>query len=347
MKIPLAYKSGGVVGCDIGGQTVKVVQLGGKLKSPKALGYGLAQFDPKWVAKGVIVDPQKLAGVIKTLLTQPRQGQFKARAVGIAVPMSVVYVRPLQLPALKKEDIAQAVQLEVEQYIPVPSKDLYVDYEIVNTLPDKTLELQIAAVPRVVVDSHMKLFELLGLLPESVEVSIAAIMRSLTQNNTTPTLLADFGSAATDIVVGDRTIKLSSTLAVGGNTITQALVKSMNVTVQQADEIKQKFGIGPSGLRKEILAAIEPHVQDIVKEINKAIKYYNQRGGGQQIQRIVMSGGSSYMPGLKDYLTKLFQVPVVINNPWQNVNFGNLAAPGETEQATYTTAVGLALVGMK
>lgn len=337
-----------MVGCDIGGQTVKVVQLGGKRKGPKALGYGMAPFDPKWIAKGVVVDPQKLAGVIKSLLASPGQGQFKARAVSIAVPMSVVYVRPLQLPALKKDDIAQAVQLEVEQYVPVPSKDLYVDYEIVNTLPDKTLELQIAAVPKVVVDSHMKLFEFLGLLPESVEVSISAIMRSLTQSNTTPTLLADFGSAATDIVVGDRSIKLSSTVAVGGNTITQALVKSMNVTVQQADEIKQKFGIGPSGLRKEILAAIEPHIQDIVKEINKAIKYYNQRSGSQQtIQRIVMSGGSSYMPGLKDYLTQLFQVPVVINNPWQNVNIGNLEAPSDTEQATYTTAVGLALVGLK
>lgn len=336
-----------MVGCDIGGQTVKVVQLGGKLKSPKAIGYGMGAFDPKWITKGVITNPQQLAVLIKALLSKPARGTLKARAVSLAVPMSVVYVRPLLLPALNKEDIGQAVQLEVEQYVPVPSKDLYIDYETVNVLPDKTLEVQVAAAPRAVVDSHVKLFELLGLMPESIELSVSAIMRSLMRNTTAPTLLADFGSEQTDIVVSDRSIRLTSTAPVGGNTLTKLLSKSMNVSAQQAEEIKQKFGIGPSGLRKEILAAVEPSVLSIVKEINKAIKYYNQRGGGQQtIQSIVLSGGSSYLPGFKEYLTQQFKVPVVINNPWEKIEFKNLAPPTAAELATYTTAVGLALAGL-
>ena len=47
------------------------------------------------------------------------------------------------------------------------------------------------------------------------------------------------------------------------------------------------------------------------------IIYQNQ--GSLQIDRIVLSGGSAFLPNLPIYLTKLLNIPVYIGNPWDRV----------------------------
>lgn len=346
MKIPLAYRQGAVFGCDIGSQTVKVVQLGGTLKRPKVVAYGFAPFDPKWVAKGVIQQPEKLAAVIKQLLASPQAGRISAKRLVASVPISAVFVRTLQLPPMSKEDLKSAIELEAEQYIPIPLKDLYLDYDTLSVV-GTNLDVEMVAAPRALVDSYTKLFDELGLFTESMEISQAAVMRSATYRAGDPVLLADLGSENTDLVISDRAIRLSSSIPVGGVRLTEALKTKLNITEQQAEEIKQKYGIGPSGLRERILAALKPSLDTLEREITKSMKYYHDRSGSQKsIHKIILSGGSSYMPGLLEHLTQVFRMPVAIDDPWETVDFGSLPPPPDLERAMYTTAVGLALMGL-
>ncbi len=351
MKIPLVYRQGAVFGCDIGSQTVKVVELGGTYKKPKVVGYGYAPFDPKTMVKGAIANPEALAKTVKALITKPQTGQINAKRVVSSIPISQVFVRTLTLPPMDAADLAQAIQLEAEQYIPVPVRDLYIDHEILSHKvvgKESKLEIQMVAAPRAIIDSYIRLFDALGLFTEVIEIGQSAILRSLFYNAGDITLLADFGSELTDFVVSDHAIRLSSTVPVGGNKLTQALQKELKVTAQQADEIKKRYGIGESGLRKEILKALKDPLDSLTHEISKAIKYYHDRSeNNQSIQKIVLSGGSAYLPGLMEYLTQTFRLPVVIDDPWQNVKFEKLPQPSPQERAMYTTAVGLGILGLK
>jgi Tfp pilus assembly PilM family ATPase len=60
-----------------------------------------------------------------------------------------------------------------------------------------------------------------------------------------------------------------------------------------------------------------------------------------------LTGGSSRMPGLVDYLYKELGVPIILGDPWQGLHVKPLAEVSKLDGPMYTTAIGLALRGNK
>ena len=71
-------------------------------------------------------------------------------------------VRILTPPKLSKKELAEAVRLEAEQYIPVPLSELYLDYDQIST-DDENNEYFLVAISKPIVDSYMGFAEILGL----------------------------------------------------------------------------------------------------------------------------------------------------------------------------------------
>lgn len=351
MRVPLVYKEGPIFGCDIGSQAVKIVELSGKSGHPKVVGYGYGEFDPKLVVQGIVADPEELAKTIKQLLTKPQVGRIKADRAVLSVPVSRIFVRTLHLPVMDAKDLEQAVKLEAEQYIPVPINDLYLDYHKIKEHPggkEPGLEIEMVAAPRAIVDSYMKLFDTLGIFVEAVEISLTAILRAMASLAGTASMLIDFGSESADLVISEETIKLSAAIPVGGNTLTKALRTALGVKPAEAQEIKEKFGIAPSGLQTEILTALKPSLDVLVAEVKKALKYFRERNVSHgEVTKIVLTGGSSLMPGMVEYLSKAIGIDMSVGNSWQRLDMRRLPQPGKNQQAMYTTAIGLAMLGTK
>ena len=162
MRVPLIYHQKPIFGFDLGTRTAKLVQLKPGRKGFDVLGYGYANFPGEAVVEGIIVDPEEIANALKPLLTQMSYGKITASRVAVSLPVSKVFTRTLQLPPMEDSDLAEAVRLEAEQYIPVPLSDLYIDYEIIESDKEKIDVLMVAS-PRAIVDSFMKLFEIMNL----------------------------------------------------------------------------------------------------------------------------------------------------------------------------------------
>jgi Tfp pilus assembly PilM family ATPase len=122
----------------------------------------------------------------------------------------------------------------------------------------------------------------------------------------------------------------------------------MGVTKDEAHVIKTKYGLGPSKKQAEILAALAPVLEQLVKEIRRMIRYYDDRSGRTgKISQIVTMGGGANMPGLSEYMTNTLRLPVRTCDPWQRLGFGHLTAPSTVEQSMYVTVAGLALIDSK
>jgi type IV pilus assembly protein PilM len=351
LKSPLVYHKGPLLGIDIGSHAAKIVQVRHSGRGVDVVGYGHVSFAPETVVEGIIVDPEGLAQVIQPVLAGSTGAKFTARRVASALPISRVFTRTMQLPTMEPKDLDDAIRTEAEQSIPVPPSDLYIDHEIIGTSKtdkgETRTDVMMAAAPRAIADSYVKLFKSLNLDLSLLEVSLMSDTRAISAASKSlgPALVVDFGSASADLAVYDGVIRFTGTIAVGGDQITATLVKNLGITAEQANEIKYKFGIGPSGLQAKVLEALDPLLKSLVNEIKKAIKYYQDRAAGKvTINQVIATGGSSNMPGLLDYLTKALGVPATLANPWTNLGLKHVKPVDALEAPLYTTAIGLALL---
>lgn len=361
MSIPLFYKKKLVLGFDIGHSTIKVVQFASHAKKGLSIqGYGFNTFSPKAIENGIIVQPDEVAQAAYSLLTKEVIGGLSTNRIITSIPVAKTYTRVLTLPASNEKDLDEAVRLEVEQYVPVPIDDLYIDYEITHReTSDKADELEIlmVATPKTIVDSYMTVFEMLDLEVAAIETSLSASVRGVKNSfpeevkvkskNDSPAganLLIDLGAKSSDLSIFDNTIRVTGTIESGGDAITKGIAQSLKITERQAHSLKSRHGLNEGKYKKNIVKASEPVLKDLIREIRKLKRYYEGRASdGGELDRLIILGGGANLPGLTDFLEKETGIKTDVCNTWNNIGFNKLQEPHQLETTMYTTAVGLAL----
>lgn len=343
------YHDKPIFGIDIGFSNFKLMQINWQGKRQVVTGYGVSLFDSSAIVDGVIIDHEAIAKSAYELFDNHLVGDINTRRVVLSVPAARTFTRSITLPALKDDDIYEAVKLETEQYVPVPLNDLYVDYEIISKSPKQT-EILVVAIPKNIVDSYVQLTNILGLELIAIEPTIAAASRLFKQAeaNDVPTVLIDLGSLSSDITIYDNGLIVTGTVASGGDSFTQAIAKKLSVTEQEAHIIKTKYGLGLSKKQKELTDCLTPILAQMLKEIKRMIRYYEERSGtDKKINQVVTMGGGANMPGLSEYMTDTLRLAVRMCDPWQHLDFKNLPKPNAVEKSMFVTVAGLALTDSK
>lgn len=345
----LFFKDKPLFGLDIGNASLKVMQLDDQVKKRSVIGYGAGSFNPGFITDGLIADLEGLAKAVHELFTKNIVGNITTRRVVLSVPASRSYTRNIHLPKLANSEQYDAVLQEVEQYVPVPIGDLYFDYSVIRENADG-VELLVVAIPKKLIDRYLELAQVLNLEVVGIEPTIAASGRLFMQaeNSDIPTVLVDFGTQSADITIFDAGLAITGTAVGGGEDFTNTIASTLAVTKQEAHIIKTKYGLGVSKKQKEIMQGLKPTLDQMLKEVRRMIRYYEERSGTERkITQVVTMGGGANMPGLSDYMTNELRLPVRMCDPWQNLDFSGLQPPNSAEKSMYVTAAGLALTPPK
>ena len=342
------YKDEPLFGLDIGHATLKAIQIAKPAGQPSTIvGYGTSAFAPEAIQNGEIVKPELVAQAMHQLFEKNLQGKIDSRRVACALPTSRTFSRPMKLPPMDHHDIVEAVNLEAEQYIPIPPGNLYIDYEI-SRQDAQGIELLLMATPKKIVDSYLELLQSLELEPVAFEPSISAAARLLNIAGASqePSILVDIGAVTTDIAIFDKTLLVASTVNGGGDSVTEAIAKALRQSPAQAAELKDKYGIAYSPKQQRIVDAVKPQLETLVREIQKSVRYYSQQASssGQKITRVVSLGGGAVMPGLDHYLSKELRLPTQNLAPWSKFSFGSLPVPSDAGCSMYLTVAGEAIL---
>jgi len=345
----LFFKDKPIFGLDVGYASLKVMQLDLSNRHHGVIGYGAVSFDPDLVTDGVITDLETMAAKAYELFTKRIVGNITSRRVVLSVPASRSYTRNIHLPKLGTSEQNDAVLQEVEQYVPVPIDELYFDYSVIRE-DTEGVEILVVAVPRKIVDRYLELAKILNLEVVGIETTIAAGGRLFLQaeSNDIPTVLIDFGTLSADLTIYDGGLVVTGTVAGGGDDFTNLIASTLNVTKEEAHIIKTKYGLGMSKKQKEITEGLKPTLDQMLKEIRRMIRYYEERSGTERkITQVVTMGGGANMPGLSDFMTNQLRLPVRMCDPWQNLDFSGLQPPNSSEKSMYVTVAGLALTPPK
>jgi type IV pilus assembly protein PilM len=343
------YQDKPLFGLDIGSSSLKVMQVDSDGKNRRITGYGAVSFDPKAVKDGVIVDPEIVAKALKDLFEHNIIGEITTRRVAATIPASRTFNRTITLPRLNKKDLKEALMLEAEQYIPMPMNELYIDYNVINN-SDKETEIFAVAAPKLISESYVDLINICGLEAVALETSISAAGRLFVQaeQSDIPSILIDFGTKSSDITIYDKGLIVTGTVIGGGDNFTDLISKKLNITYQEAHIVKTKYGLGKSKKQEEIRDTLLPLLSQLLKEIKRIIRYYEERSATKsKIGQIVTMGGGANMPGLSEYLTDMLRLPARMCDPWQHLNFSKLQPPNTVEKSMYVTVAGLALLNSK
>jgi len=174
-------------------------------------------------------------------------------------------------------------------------------------------------------------------------------------------LLVDLGGGTTDVALfRDGAIWHTAVLPVGGNQITNDIAVGLRTPINEAEELKVKFGCAltsmveademvevqsvggrkPRSLSRQILCEIiEPRLEEIMTMINREIR---KSGYEEWISAgVVLTGGAAAMDGMVEQGENIFKMPVRIATPHKNI--GGLT--DVVGNPMFSTGVGLVLYG--
>jgi len=134
----------------------------------------------------------------------------------------------------------------------------------------------------------------------------------------------------------------------GGDDITRALVAQLEVSPQQAENLKLSRGFyGPpptNELDQRASELIHNTALELLTSLRNTLNFFSNSHPNDPIQAIVLSGGGSMLNGLAQALGELTRIQIIPADPFRVVALSkNLRNSSRQEQMSMTTALGLAI----
>ncbi len=331
-------------GLDIGRSFIKVVEVSGSGKGKILKACGSVQTPDGGIQTESVVDLGKVSEAIKTCC---REARIESSECVVSILESQVVSRLIELPNLTDKELAAAINWEAEQYIPMPIRDVNLQYKVVSRggTTGKISVLLIAA-PKRVIEKYVGIVRGAGFKAVALETESLALARSLCREGDPTTIIVALGAASTELViVYGGNVVFTRSIATGGVAMTRVIMTEFNLAQNQAEEYKQTYGILQDKLSGKVANALKPVLEILTVELMKAIEYTHAHIAGSSVSRVVICGGGSFLPGLAEFLVERTSLEVSLGDPWADFSKEGLITKLTGQGSVYAVATGLALRG--
>src|SRR5471032_2907597 len=348
-----------IVGLDIG--TSKVVAVVAEVMSDgRHEVIGLGQHESKGLKKGVVVNIEATVESIQRALEEAElMADCKIRNVYAGIAGS--HIRSFNssgMVAIKDKEVTAtdvARVIETAKAVNIPT-----DQQLLHTVPQEFI-----------VDSQEDVREPIGMSGIRLEVKVHIVTGAVSavQNivkcvrrcglEVSDLILQPMASA--DAVFSDGAIRHTAVIHIAGDQITNDIAMALRTPTSEAEEIKIRYGVakqvladpgeslevpglgdrGPRTLSRQALAAvIEPRVEELFAMVHQVVRESGYEG--VLSSGIVLTGGTSIMPGMVEMAEDIFLKPARLGTPDYR---GQLA--DVVRSPRYATVLGLLLEAKK
>ncbi|MBI3887453.1 type IV pilus assembly protein PilM [Candidatus Microgenomates bacterium] len=334
------------IGLDIGSESIKLVQL--EQVGDKFSLQNIGQIETPVFPNQVDADKAKVEAIKKLI----KDTGATSKQVTIALAESQVYTRVIEMPVLEEPELSQAIRWQVEQYIPVPLSDVVLKHQVLGKHDENkgiisNMNVLLVAAPSLLLNNLVNTLSSAGLEAVGIETEILAVARTIVgaEENSPTTLLVHMGAESTTLSILSRSdLVLTQAVSTGGQAVTRAIVTTLRLEVKQAEEYKRTYGLDPTKLDGKVAGAIKPVIELLLSEIKRVLAFYNTHGVEDQVKRVVLTGGTSLLPGLIPHLALSLDMEAQVGNPFHQINLNNQQKTLIGDNGSiYATAVGLAL----
>ena len=342
-----------LVGLDIGSSSVKAVELGRKGAALQLLNLGFENLQTDTIVDGQIMELNNVSNVIAQIF---HEHQIRTTRVAAGVSGHSVIVKNIVLPQMSQEELQESFSWHAEEHIPFDIADVNLDYELTSR-SDDALHVLMAACKSDKIANVRQAIQLAGKQPVIIDVDAFALQNCYEVNyHPRPgeiVALLNIGAATMNINIlnGTRSI-FARDASAGGSQYTSLLQKELGLSFEQAEGVKRGMSL-PEGVEPRPIQPIIETVSEVLAlEVKKTFDFYRAtvQEGEATIQKILLAGGGSKLPGLADFLARKFEIPVDVFDPFKQIEVdGKKFDPDYMREIVpeMAIAVGLALRGVE
>ncbi len=261
------------------------------------------------VEDGKIIKPSALAEAITKAFHQAKPLPIRTKQIVLSLPESKVFSFSFEAPLmLKDQELADLIRHRAAEIVPVDPDILVADFQVVR---QPKMEVFYAATYKTLVQEYLQVFNDLNIHVNFVGLESQALASAVSQADPEQNiLLLDIGARTTIAsVLRNKFVRETVSIPIAGDNLTAALGREQSVNRDEIEKIKSEYGLRQDNnpYRDSLLKVTDT----LVGEIQRFIQYWRSRSP-EAIQKIILVGGTSQMPGLLDHFQTKFQIPCVV-----------------------------------
>jgi type IV pilus assembly protein PilM len=311
------------------------IMSGGEVRDPVALGAALASFFEKY--------------------------DLPKKNVRLGLANTRVGVRLIEIAGVEDENqLTNAIGFRANELLSIPIDEAVMDYHVVGQETDDegtvNRQIVVAIAYRESLDRFLTATDAAGLQVAGVDLEAFALLRALTEprrpDETARSAIVAvcIGHERTTLAVSDgRVCSFARVIDWGGFSLTNVLSRALKVSPAEAESVKRKLSLEPGaeppeGLEpahlEEASRAMKSELQSLVRELLSSLRFYQSQPGSLDIGEILVSGGTTSIPGLVEELQRELGVKMLVGDPLTRVS-----GPDETPEqiGSFAVAIGLGI----
>ncbi len=308
------------------------------------------------VVGGEVRDVPALARALDSFF---EEHQLPRRGVRLGLATNRIGVRAFDVDGIADEkQLANAIRFRAHEAISIPIDEAVLDYHVVNeTLDDSgaiSTRILLAAAYRESIDRYIEACRAANIELYGIDLEAFALLRAVdataasSEEKPRAVVAVSLGHDRSTLAISDGAIcEFTRVLEWGGSKLESAIALDLGVTSDEAVELKlgasfesdsEQETNDPRG--RAVRVAIGREVEKLARELVASLQFYQSQPGSLAISEILVSGGTSRLPGLPEELERLTRVAVRRIDPLVRVR-AESGIQGRDDLASLTVAIGL------
>jgi type IV pilus assembly protein PilM len=342
-----------LVGLKIGASQIaasRVVNNG----SAKLVQLARVPLEPGVVVGGEVRDVPALARALDRFF---RENKLPRRGIRLGLGTNRIGVRAVDIEGIDDErQLANAVRYRAHEALSIPLDQAVLDFHVVSETVDESGNVSrrvlLAAAYQDPIDHYVEACKAAKLELAAIDIEAFALLRAVAppgnERDGAPavaSVVVSIGHDRSTLAISDGTVcDFMRVLDWGGEKLEAAIARELGLTAVDAEKLLYGLHLGdfyedaPRLARAR--AALTRELQTLARELIASLHFYQGEPGSLAISEVLITGGTTNLPGLAGELERLTQVPVRVADPLAAVEVSNGLAERD-DLASLTVAIGL------
>jgi type IV pilus assembly protein PilM len=346
------------VGLKVGASQLAAAQVSND-NGARLLRVARQPLEPGIVVGGEVRDITGLASALDEFFTT---NKLPRKNVRLGIGTNRVGVRTLEVSGISDEkQLGNAVAFRAHEALAIPMDQAILDYHLLGTTTsdtgDVTHRVVLAAAYREPIDHFVAAFHAADIELAGIDVEAFALLRAVAppsgavaEGDRAAIVALAIGHDRSTLAISDGEIcDFTRVLEWGGVKLDIALSRELGLGQDEASELKRSIDLRDEWAAEDSddprLAkgreAVKRELVNLGREMIASLQFYQGQPGSRAIGEILVTGGTTRMPGLVEELERLVRARIRVADPLVAVRPEGADIAARDDLASFAVAIGL------